>query len=212
MNQATPTAGIFPKRLNDSTNKIIIGCVCLSMVTFVCSIFLLTHVSSGGADQSSKIWFYAVLLGIPLFPLMGAILLGWNQFKFGRACLFLDAPVQAGGILVGKIKISKKLEFKQFEFVSLKLKCVRKYMGIGRNMPTREETLKTVEANVTRGKIITLPDGTTEIPVHINIPAGQPAGSSQFGDVIEWKLEAEAMPNRGQHFAAAFNLKVAGTK
>jgi len=116
-----------------------------------------------------------------------------------------QTPTPVGGALTGTIQASRPLKFENE--LRLEVFCVRQTTsGTGQNRRTEEEILWR------DGKIFKsqaeLPEGKSSrggIPVHFDLPPGQPECSERGNMVICWRLE---MQIPGVNFHATFDVPV----
>lgn len=194
-------------RTKDSIGFLIAAAVCLSIVLFAISFYMLSHVSSNGVHWLTKYFVYAIFIGVPCLPLIAAGMLVWHRKKFGESSLSLNAsPIKVGGELIGTVRVSKQLT--GFDFIRLKVACLRLRGSGGQG---GEELIAGIEQLVKSEQVILHSNGTAEMPVQLQIPANCPPSDSGFnlsGTQIQWVLKAEAFPNIGPHYCASFVLKV----
>jgi hypothetical protein len=152
---------------------------------------------------------YAALL-ILLFPLAGigflvASISAWrSQRRFGD-CFFEPAqiPIPLGGTLEGMIQTGAPLKLEHELRVTIS--CIRRFQA-GKN--TRENTLWQNEKNYTAQAGLPEPEpGHTGIPVHFNLPDGQPQCFIRGNVSVFWRLEAKAKMS-GPDFHAIFDVPV----
>jgi len=155
---------------------------------------------------------YSALV-VVIFPLIGTVFLAvvvrkiLAHRRFGD-CFFemAQTPAPIGGALKGVIQTGARLEWEHD--LQLKLLCVRRTIsGAGPNRRT-DETILWQEGKCFKSRA-DLPESESSggIPVHFNLPAGQPECSERGTETICWRLTATAKAD-GAEFRATFDVPV----
>lgn len=147
-----------------------------------------------------------------VFPVVGIIFLAkvvrriLAQRRFGD-CFFelAQTPAPVGGVLAGAIQTRRPLKFENE--LRLEVFCVRQTTsGTGQNRRTEEEILwrdgKTFKS---QAELNEAKSGHGGIPVHFDLPPGQPECSERGNVAICWRLE---MKIPGVNFHATFDVPV----
>jgi len=153
---------------------------------------------------------YSALVAL-LFPLVGIVFLTavvrriLAHRRFGD-CFFemAQTPAPIGGVLTGTLKTSLRLKFEGE--LRLDIFCVHQTTsGTGQNRRTEEKILWRDEKTFkSRAELSEFKSGG-EIPVHFDLPPGQPECSDRGNEAICWRLE---MKIPGINFHATFDVPV----
>jgi hypothetical protein len=154
---------------------------------------------------------YSALVAL-LFPLVGIVFLIvvvrriLAHRRFGD-CVFemAQTPAPVGGALTGTIHTSRPLKFENE--LRLDIFCIRKTTsGMGQNRRTEEKTLwRDGTIFKSPAELPEFKSGRGGIPVHFDLPPGQPECSEQGSEAIGWRLE---MKIPGMNFHATFDVPV----
>ena len=153
-------------------------------------------------------------LAIFLFPAIGlacgiAVLRSvLSRRRFGECWLELaQVPAPLGGALGGLIQTARPLHLEQG--LHLKLSCLRRDVQRSGDGDNVSETVLWQNEKVLRPDAPLAPAGPagTGIPVHFDIPAGQPEATLRGKSTIVWRLEAKAKM-AGPDFHAVFEVPV----
>jgi len=152
------------------------------------------------------------MLIVLVFPAAGIIFLTavvrkmLAHRRFGDCFFQMTAvPAPMGGVLEGVIQTTLPLKWKGE--LRLNLFCVRKTTcGTGQNRRTDEKILWQDE-NILKSQADEpeLTSGGGGVPVHFDLPPGQPECSERGNEAICWRLE---MKITGANFHAAFDVPV----
>jgi len=154
---------------------------------------------------------YSALVAL-VFPVVGIVFLTavvrriLAHRRFGD-CFFelAQTPAPVGGALAGTIQTSRPLKFENE--LRLEVLCVRQTTsGTGQNRRTEEEILwrdgKTFKS---QAELPESKSGSGGIPVHFDLPPGQPECSERGNVAICWRLE---MQIPGVNFHETFDVPV----
>jgi hypothetical protein len=147
-----------------------------------------------------------------VFPLVGIVFLTavarriLARRRFGD-CFFemTQVPAPVGGALTGTLKTSLPLKFENE--LRLDIFCVRQTTsGMGQNRRTEEKILwRDGKIFKSQAELSEFKSGCAGIPVHFDLPPGQPECSERGNEVICWRLE---MKIPGMSFHTTFDVPV----
>ena len=131
-----------------------------------------------------------------LFPLIGLVFFVFfirsflKNLKFGKSKLVLDEECSLGGVLLGKVSISKTISPNAGFTISLK--CTDTFSTGGSNNRTSSTITLHKDFKRTKPSLSFIKNNITEIPVYFDIPEDKPASGGGSQGHASWSITIEA--------------------